>query len=206
MVILSTNLNFSNIFLTGAVQTAEVKHKKSQESDEIQSTFAFITISVDDQTLEQLLREFKEQPFRGQRLQVSVARENFLEKLKREREEAGQHQAKKTANAFNDSSASDVRGELPSFSVKIASDDESSSESSSSEEEEEPVKKTKPILANSRYFGSEDEVDEVDSTFLKKKSKRFLENGKVSNIFIDCIKIKWPEKIFFRDWFHEFRR
>lgn len=113
---------------------------------------------------------------------MSVARENFLEKLKREREEASKHQSKKAANSLNDSSTKDVRAELPSFSAKIPSDDESSSESSSSEEEEEePVKhvKSTPAKNNSRHFGSEDEEEEVDSTFLKKKSKRFLENGKV---------------------------
>lgn len=177
---------------TGTVERAEVKHKKAQDSEVIQSTFAFITISIDDRKLEQCLQEFKEQQFRGQYLQVSEARENFLEKLKREREEASQHQAKKAANSLNDSSAKDVRAELPSFSAKIPSDDESSSESSSSEEEEEeeePARKAKTTPAKniSRDLSSDssdesDLTDEEDSTFLKKKSKRFLENGKVSKI------------------------
>lgn len=157
-----------------------MKQKAAQDSSAVQSTFAFVTIAVDDRALEQLLREFKEQPFRGQLLQVSVARENFLEKLKREREEASQYGTRKTNDALNQSSAAAVGGALPSFAAKIASDDESSSESS--EDEQPVVEKPKfaAVNANSRYFGSDDgEEDEVDSTFLKKKSKRFLQNGKV---------------------------
>lgn len=161
--------------LAGAVEKVELKQKKSQDSPEVQSTFAFITASFDDRMLEQCLQEFKEQKYRGQFLQVSVARENFLEKLKREREEANQRGANKASESLNNSSATEVRGDLPTFSAKIPSDDESSSESS--EEDEPVVQKAKSTLSrnNSTYFESE----EVDSTFLKKKSKRFLENGKV---------------------------
>lgn len=161
----------------GAVEKVELKQKKSQDSAEVQSTFAFITASFDDRMLQQCLQEFKEQKYHGQYLQVSVARENFLEKLKREREEANQRGVNKVPEPSNNSTATVVRGDLPTFSAKIPSDDESSSESS---EEDEPVVQKAPSRNNSRYFESEDE--EVDSTFLKKKSKRFLENGKVRHM------------------------
>lgn len=169
--------------LAGAVEKVELKQKKSQDSSEVQSTFAFITASFDDRMLQQCLQEFKAEKYRGQFLQVSVARENFLEKLKREREEASQRGVNKASESLNTSAATDVRGDLPTFSAKIPSDDESSSESS---EEDEPVvqkAKSTPSRNNSRFFESEDEDMEVDSTFLKKKSKKFLENGKVR-----CIK------------------
>lgn len=168
------------LLISGAVDKAEVKQKTAQDSTAVQSTFAFITIKIDDRTLEQLLGEFKEQQFRGQFLQVSVARESFLEKLKREREEANEFTAKKSKEATDKSSVADVSGELPSFKADIQSDDESSSESS--EDDEPVVNKSKfvGVKGNSRYFGSDQEEEvEVDNSFLRKKSKRFLENGKV---------------------------
>lgn len=176
-----TKLNIT-IFITGTVNRVEIKHKKAPASDEVQNTFAFITIGIDDFTLRRCLQEFKEQQYRGRYLQVTVARENFLEKLKREREEAAQHQQNKEQTVKSQDET--VAAVLPTISTGKSDDSESSSESS---EEEEPPAKTKTIVKQNgslKYKSSEEssesesEIDE-ENLILKKKSKIFLENGKV---------------------------
>ncbi|XP_037036322.1 probable RNA-binding protein CG14230 [Bradysia coprophila] len=74
----------------GTVNKVEVKHKRDPLSNDIMSTFAFVTIIITDSLLNQCLEEFKNEKFRGRFLTVSVARESFMEKLKREREESTQ--------------------------------------------------------------------------------------------------------------------
>lgn len=176
-----TKLNIT-IFITGTVNRVEIKHKKAPASDEVQNTFAFITIGIDDFTLRRCLQEFKEQQYRGRYLQVTVARENFLEKLKREREEAAQHQQNKEQSVKSQDET--VAAVLPTISTGKSDDSESSSESS---EEEEPPTKSKTIIKQNgslKYKSSEEssesesEIDE-ENLILKKKSKIFLENGKV---------------------------
>jgi nucleolar protein 8 len=75
-------------------------------------------------------------------LKVSEAKESFLEKLKREREEAAQKQTTKPATTVEvvPKAASPVKQPaLPTLKSKVESSESSSS--SESEEEEEPVKK-----------------------------------------------------------------
>lgn len=151
----------------------------------MQNTFAFITISIDDRTLNQCVQEFKEQKFRGRFLQVTVARENFLEKLKREREEASQTRQKKDESSVNAKEI--INTKLPTLSTGNSSSSESSSDKSS--DDETPMQQTKPVgkQNGSKKFGSssgssddEDEAEnDEDNLILKKKSKIFLENGKV---------------------------
>lgn len=148
MRIISIIKNNSNVFSTrllGAVERVEIKHKKQPDSEQIQNTFAFVTISLDDRKLKQCLQEFKEQKFQGRFLQVTVARENFLEKLKREREEAAQQSSKKLANqSKKQSDDNETKVELPTIKANVSSDSDSSSEDSSSEDEK-PATKTNGI-------------------------------------------------------------
>lgn len=167
----------------------EVKHKKSPDSDEIQNTFAFITIAIDERKLSQCLREFKEDKFRGRILQVTVARENFLEKLKREREEAEKQTSKKDGEHSKSTDAKVEKVELPTISAAVSSSSDSSSSDDSSSEDEKTKKpplvkpktngnKFRKVVSSSSESDSESDPD-PENLVLKKKSKNFLENGKI---------------------------
>lgn len=175
------------VSVLGVVDRIELKQKTALNSEEVLNAFAFITIGLDDRTLQQCLREFKQQQFRGRYLQVTEARENFLEKLKREREEAAQNKQKKEESAKEANET--VKAVLPTIAADASSSSESSDDESS-EDEIAPPHKSHVLAKSSRKSSdsSESEIDE-DDLILKKKSKIFLENGKVSSsqtINTDC--------------------
>lgn len=172
----------------GFVDKVEVKQKKAPTSDEVQNTFAFITIGINDRKLQQCLQEFKEQQYRGRFLQVTVARENFLEKLKREREEAAQQKQQKEESV--ETQVETVKSVLPTISTGNSDDSESSSDDSSEDErpnesqtvaKQNGAKKFESSSESSDSSDSKPENDE-DNLILKKKSKIFMENGKVKVI------------------------
>lgn len=178
--------------ISGAVRSVEVKQQKSTDTGEIKSTFAFVTISIDDRMLDQCLREFAQEKYRGRFLKVTVARENFLDKLKREREEAAQLQAAKSAqNTISSAkSATESKAILPSFAskstAKSSSESESSSDESISDDEEVVVaQKSTKINGNKKQAtsssssDSNSDDDDGNGLVLRKKSKIFLENGKI---------------------------
>lgn len=137
------------------------------------------------------IQEFKDEKYRGRFLQVSVARENFLEKLKREREEAAQQSQAKSAASTSTVPETQPAVALPT--LKSTKDDSSSSSSSddSSSDEETPAKKTatstskatngvkKATKSSSSSSSSSSESEDEDNLILRKKSKAFLENGKI---------------------------
>lgn len=188
-------LNYMTCFLSqciaGAVRTVEVKQQKDVDTGEIKSTFAFVTISTDDRTLNQCLHEFKQEQYRGRFLKVTVARENFLDKLKREREEAANLQAAKNVQnqKSENENAADVKAALPSFTAKSnaksSSESSSSSDESSSDEEVATTQKltkangTKKQSSSSSGSSDSDTDDEGNDLVLRKRSKIFLENGKI---------------------------
>lgn len=176
----------------GPVDKVEIKQKKATDSDEVQNTFAFVTIAIDEHALQQCLQEFKAQPYRGQYLQVTVARENFLEKLKREREEAAQFKPSNTSQSSN-THTEIVNATLPIISTGNSDESESSSSESSEDENasENPsaakrngVKKIKSSASDSSDSNDSQLENNQENLILKKKSKIFLENGKVSNEFV----------------------
>lgn len=166
----------------------EIKQKKATDTDEVQSSFAFVTITIDENALRQCLQEFKSQQYRGRYLQVTVARENFLEKLKREREEAAQFKKPSTSQSKN-TDAEIVNAVLPTISTGNSDESDESSSDESSEEEsvnhnasvtkQNGAKKFKSSTESSDSSDSDSEKD-PDNLVLRKKSKIFLENGKVS--------------------------
>lgn len=120
------------------------------------------------------LQEFKNEKYKGRFLNVTVARENFLDKLKREREEAaGSAQVKPAAEV---PSFPEPLRALPVMKVKQSVESSSESEDSSSEDEK-PV--PKPRVLPQRTFVVQDEPDEDGNIMLRKRSKAYLENGKV---------------------------
>lgn len=173
------------------MKSVEVKQQKNVDTGGIKSTFAFVTISIDDRTLNQCLQEFKQEKYRGRFLNVTVARENFLDKLKRERDEAAKLQAAKNEHTEKraNENVTEVKAVLPSFTAK--SDAKSSSESSSSSDEsssDDEVAKThnsskangtKKQLPSAGSSSSETDDDEGNGLVLRKRSKIFLENGKI---------------------------
>lgn len=103
-----------------------------------------------------------------------MARENFLDKLKREREEAAGSAPVRPAVAVP--SFPEPLRALPVMKTQQSVESSSESEESSSEDEK-PV--PKPRVIPQRTFVIENEPDEDGNLMLRKRSKAYLENGKV---------------------------
>ncbi|KAK4884257.1 hypothetical protein RN001_000528 [Aquatica leii] len=71
----------------GSVTSVEIKERKNPVGDQTQH-FAYITINVDDHVLHNCIDEFTRKKWKGQFLNLQVAKESFIERLKREREES----------------------------------------------------------------------------------------------------------------------
>lgn len=179
-----------NIFLiSGAVEKVEVKQKTNPETQEIQNTFAFVSLKADDSTINQCIQEFKNEKFRGRFLQISIARENFLEKLKREREEATSNTAHRVERKAERKETETLNVELPTIKSKKFDQTElsssSSSESSSDSESELENVAAKSAKQNGTNKLSLEESDSEsndsndDVLMLRKQSQKFLENGKI---------------------------
>lgn len=72
--------------LYGNVINFDLKTKPGVESDK--KTFAFVTISASNFSVESCIKHFSNEDFQGHRLYVTRARESFLERLQREREQS----------------------------------------------------------------------------------------------------------------------
>lgn len=104
-----------------------------------------------------------------------MARENFLDKLKREREEAaGSAPIKPPVVA---TSFPEPLRALPVMKAQKSVESSSESEESSSEDEK-PTPKPR-VVPHRTSFVAEDEPDEDGNRMLRKRSKAYLENGKV---------------------------
>ncbi|XP_013187784.2 probable RNA-binding protein CG14230 [Amyelois transitella] len=79
----------------GDVTNLEIK-SKSGSSDE--KKFAFVTLSGSNYDIESCIKHFTNENFNGNKLYVTRARESFLERLQRERNEAQQKETTKKDN------------------------------------------------------------------------------------------------------------
>lgn len=113
---------------------------------------------------------------------MTVARENFLDKLKREREEAAAAAANSNQPKVQPSFPEPLRAKLPTL-PRIATT--TTTADSSSEEDDVVVEEVKPKplvrqqIKQARLDLPEVEVDESGNLLLRKRSKAYLENGKI---------------------------
>ncbi|CAG9563942.1 unnamed protein product [Danaus chrysippus] len=81
------NNSLKDIFSSyGEVTNFDLKSKPGVENDK--KTFAFVTISASNYNVESCIKYFSNNDFQGHKLYVTRARESFLERLQREREQA----------------------------------------------------------------------------------------------------------------------
>lgn len=133
----------------GKVVAVDIKTKEGNTSDK-SNKFGFINIEIDDYMTRQCIQEFKEAAYKGFYLTVSVAKESFLDKLKREREEAAQ-QSKREQETANQPKVQEVESE--EFVIK-------------------PSKfKAAPVH---NQLG-----DDEDGNFTRRSKGAYFENGKV---------------------------
>lgn len=83
----------------GKVLSVDIKTKEGNTNSDKSNKFGFVNIEIDDYMSRQCIQEFRDTAYKGYYLTVSVAKESFLDKLKREREEASQLEAKKQEEA-----------------------------------------------------------------------------------------------------------
>uniref|UniRef100_A0A182JS05 RRM domain-containing protein n=1 Tax=Anopheles christyi TaxID=43041 RepID=A0A182JS05_9DIPT len=156
----------------GNVESIEIKTKTNPLNDSV-DTFGFVTIQTEDHI------EFQQQQYKGAYLKVSKAKESFLEKLKREREEA---EAQKKNNSLLDPyikpATEKVSKEpvdaLPTLPTLGKDGDSSSSESSDSESEEEKTSSA-PVASTIRPQAPKQE----DEIVKKWNQETYIEYGKL---------------------------
>lgn len=81
----------------GTITTIEVKERKNPVGNQT-SHFAYITLEIENKALQECMREFSSTKWKGFYVDVQVARESFMDRLKREREE---NAAQLTSNSLS---------------------------------------------------------------------------------------------------------
>lgn len=70
----------------GKVTSVEINRRKNSINED-QALFAYVNLEINELELQRCLRDFANKKWKGEFLDVQVAKESFLSKLKREREE-----------------------------------------------------------------------------------------------------------------------
>ncbi|XP_056645944.1 probable RNA-binding protein CG14230 [Diorhabda sublineata] len=70
----------------GEIISIEIKERKELGQKNISLFFAYVTIKIDAKSLNQCFNDFSKGKWLGQRVILQIARESFLDRLKRERE------------------------------------------------------------------------------------------------------------------------
>lgn len=160
----------------GSVTAIDLKSKPNPLNDSV-DTFAFVNIELDDRAVWRCINEFRQEQYKGVYLNVSKAKESFLDRLKREREEAEESKLsserlnpyKKNEQATKEKKQIEALPVLPTIKKAVES---SSSESSSESEDEQP----EPARAvTNRALKPNDE----DQIIRKWNQETYLEHGKL---------------------------
>ncbi|CAD7087358.1 unnamed protein product [Hermetia illucens] len=163
----------------GRVEKVDLKVKGIGDA---QTQFAFITlVDTSDHDVNKCVKRFSREPFHGEYLKVEVARESFLERLKREREAAQKHNNQEQAEPVP-VKESPKKTNLPKLKQDKPSKKESSSESSSSSSESESESNdgttSKPTQGKPTQPAISDE-EENDAFIAKKNAYSSVLNGKI---------------------------
>uniref|UniRef100_A0A6P7H9Y6 Probable RNA-binding protein CG14230 n=1 Tax=Diabrotica virgifera virgifera TaxID=50390 RepID=A0A6P7H9Y6_DIAVI len=143
----------------GEVSSIEIKERKELGQKNTSLFFAYVTTNIDAKSLDNCFNDFSKGKWFGQRVMLQIAKESFLDRLKRER----QNQPLNIPKTETTSEEKPILPEkkvngLPKFTPKkhVSSDSDSSSTSSSDSEDEEE----KPKLVNN----NQKSVDIVNET------------------------------------------
>ncbi|XP_018579304.1 probable RNA-binding protein CG14230 isoform X2 [Anoplophora glabripennis] len=168
----------------GNVTSVEIKERKELGLKNDSLFFAYINVEIDDRSLQQYFANGK---CMGQRIVLQVARESFLDRLKREREEKGDPQkvinvlnssgAQQSTIKLNQTSSSKIEEKKKHTSKKIKREQ---SESSSTEDEKKVPKRSKNDVISK--LNNEEEIshdtDEIVGFVIKNnKGKTVDKNG-----------------------------
>ncbi|KAG5676677.1 hypothetical protein PVAND_006494 [Polypedilum vanderplanki] len=155
----------------GKVKSVELKKKNDD------NIYGFVNIEIEEKLLAKCIREFSQQKFKGNYLSVSKAKESFLDRLRKEREQQNVVGSKLLEMSMKSNSEleneKNVAVQLPTINKEVSSDD------SSSEEEEEIVQKPKVIpvkTVGSSYSYAERNVQQNEQP--KKLSQAELDDMK----------------------------
>uniref|UniRef100_A0A4Y0BNB2 RRM domain-containing protein n=1 Tax=Anopheles funestus TaxID=62324 RepID=A0A4Y0BNB2_ANOFN len=166
----------------GNVESLEIKTKTNPLNDSV-DTFGFVTLQTEDHIVPQCIKEFQQQKYKGFYLNVSRAKESFLEKLKREREEA---EAQKNNTSLLDpykkseeaKLAKNTVTALPTLPTLGKANESSSSESSESESDDEASSaKAKPLAVT--RDSRPPPPKEQDEIVKKWNQETYIEYGKL---------------------------
>lgn len=162
----------------GPVRGIDLKSKPNPLTGS-EDTFAFVNVELDERTLRQCLEEFRRERYKGVFLNVSRAKESFLDRLKREREEA--EAAKEKSGLLNpykkeeEVKAWEKKPEaLPALPTIAKEVESSSSSEESSEESEDEAKPVRSVPVRARVKNEDD-----DQLVRKWNQETYIEHGKL---------------------------
>ncbi|XP_072389078.1 probable RNA-binding protein CG14230 [Diabrotica undecimpunctata] len=186
----------------GEVSSIEIKERKELGQKNTSLFFAYVTINIDAKSLNNCFNDFSKGKWFGQRVMLQIARESFLDRLKRERQS-------QPSNIPKVETTSEEKPSLPEKKINgiskytpkkhVSSDSDSSSTSSSeSEDEEEKPKlvnknqKSVDIVKESQYHDPDFKIKNNRGKVLNANSLKIESVGKEPIIKIEKQNKKTP--------------
>ncbi|CAG9795792.1 unnamed protein product [Diatraea saccharalis] len=202
-----TETDISTVFSNyGHIVNVDFKNKSDSSNN--QKHFAFVTISASNYEIESCIKHFSTEDFHGQRLFVTRARESFLERLQRERQEAQNKEAEKNI----------IKQEHPKKNVVLKLSDKLNprkrkldTQYDSSNKVNKPFEEYKNKINTFHNINTkkEEEVSKVDKKkqeadkkrmeSIKRKTREFKEKQKIIKTGLVGIDIVANKKVIFSD-------